>query len=109
MLKIPPARFEVLVSRALDRLPEEFHAHMENVSVMIADEPDRETLAAMGDLDDRLNVFAHEAPVAGEHLADVHHHVQLARAVEVLKSWTYFEQLRAKPAPAQASLPSETR
>jgi len=35
--------------------------------------------------------------------------VQLARAVEVLKSWTYFEQLRAKPAPAQASLPSETR
>ena len=48
MLKIPPARFEVLVSRALDRLPEEFHAHMENVSVVIADEPDPETLAAMG-------------------------------------------------------------
>jgi len=36
--------------------------------------------------------------------------VQLVRAVEVLKSWTYFEKLREKPpAPAQAALPSETR
>ena len=43
--------------------------------------------------------------------------VQLARAVEVLKSWTYFERLRdAPPAPAQAAhdaqaavLPSQTR
>ena len=48
MLKIPPARFEVLVARALDRLPEQFHAHMENVSVIIAEAPDRELLVAMG-------------------------------------------------------------
>ena len=48
MLKIPPDRFEVLVARALDRLPERFHAHMENVSVVIADEPERELLVAMG-------------------------------------------------------------
>jgi predicted Zn-dependent protease with MMP-like domain len=48
VLKIPPDRFEVLVARALDRLPERFHAHMENVSVVIADEPERELLVAMG-------------------------------------------------------------
>jgi carboxyl-terminal processing protease len=36
--------------------------------------------------------------------------VQLARAVEVLKSWTYFERLRERPAaPAQAALPDESR
>jgi carboxyl-terminal processing protease len=40
--------------------------------------------------------------------------VQLARAVEVLKSWTYFERLRDNPPAqaahgAQAALPSETR
>ena len=48
MLSIPPARFEKLVARALDRLPEVFHAHMENVSVVIAEEPDRELLESMG-------------------------------------------------------------
>jgi predicted Zn-dependent protease with MMP-like domain len=48
VLKIPPARFEVLVARALDRLPEQFHAHMENVSVLIAEAPDRDLLVALG-------------------------------------------------------------
>ena len=48
MLSIPPARFEILVARALDRLPAEFQAHMENVSVIIAEAPDPELLAAMG-------------------------------------------------------------
>jgi predicted Zn-dependent protease with MMP-like domain len=48
MLSIPPDRFEALVERALDRLPAQFHAHMENVSVVIAEEPDPELLAAMG-------------------------------------------------------------
>lgn len=48
MLKIPPARFEVLVARALDRLPEQFHAHMENVSVIIAEAPGRELLVTLG-------------------------------------------------------------
>jgi predicted Zn-dependent protease with MMP-like domain len=48
MLSIPPDRFEALVERALDRLPAEFHAHMENVSVVIADAPDRDLLEAMG-------------------------------------------------------------
>jgi predicted Zn-dependent protease with MMP-like domain len=48
MLSIPPARFEKLVARALDRLPEMFHDHLENVSVVIAEEPDRELLESMG-------------------------------------------------------------
>lgn len=48
MLAIPPARFEILVARALDLLPAEFHAHMENVSVVIAEAPDLELLAELG-------------------------------------------------------------
>lgn len=48
MLTISAERFESLVGRALDLLPPEFHAHMENVSVVIAEEPDRELLEAMG-------------------------------------------------------------
>ncbi|HET6616400.1 MAG TPA: metallopeptidase family protein [Gemmatimonadota bacterium] len=48
MLSLSPARFEILVARALDRLPPEFHAHMENVSVIIAEAPGRELLEALG-------------------------------------------------------------
>lgn len=48
MLSISPERFEALVARALDGLPPEFHAHMENVSVIIAETPERDLLEAMG-------------------------------------------------------------
>lgn len=48
MLRVPPARFERLVARALDRLPPEFQAHLENVSVEIAEEPDAALLESMG-------------------------------------------------------------
>jgi predicted Zn-dependent protease with MMP-like domain len=48
VLSVSPARFEKLVTRALDLLPEMFHDHMENVSVVIAEEPDRDLLVAMG-------------------------------------------------------------
>ena len=48
MLRISHRRFETLVARALDLLPAEFQAHMENVSVVIAEEPDADTLASMG-------------------------------------------------------------
>lgn len=47
MLRVPPARFERLVARALDRLPPEFRAHLENVSVEIAEEPDAALLESM--------------------------------------------------------------
>lgn len=48
MLRVTPARFERLVQQALDRLPPEFQHHLENVSVVIAEEPERELLEAMG-------------------------------------------------------------
>jgi predicted Zn-dependent protease with MMP-like domain len=39
--------FEDLVAEALDSLPEEFAARMENVQVVVEDEPPREMLAGM--------------------------------------------------------------
>jgi len=42
-----------------------------------------------------------DPPVAGKEGDDV----QLARALEVLKSWTYFERLRGDPAQMQARAP----
>jgi predicted Zn-dependent protease with MMP-like domain len=48
VLSVSPTRFEKLVARALDRLPGMFHDHMENVSVVIAEEPGRDLLVAMG-------------------------------------------------------------
>jgi predicted Zn-dependent protease with MMP-like domain len=40
--------FEKLVSRALRRLPREFAAKLENISVQIEDAPSQETLREMG-------------------------------------------------------------
>jgi predicted Zn-dependent protease with MMP-like domain len=58
VLRVSPRRFETLVARALDHLPPEFAAHMENVSVVIAEAPDLELLESMGvdpdDPDDTL-------------------------------------------------------
>lgn len=48
MLRVSPQRFEELVARALDLLPPEFQTHMENVGVVIAEEPDDELLESMG-------------------------------------------------------------
>lgn len=53
MLEVSAGRFEALVARALDHLPPEFQQHMENVSIVIAEEPDPGLLASMGyDADD---------------------------------------------------------
>lgn len=48
MLEVSAERFEELVARALDLLPPEFQTHMENVGVVIAEEPDDELLQSMG-------------------------------------------------------------
>ncbi|MGH7571818.1 MAG: metallopeptidase family protein [Gemmatimonadota bacterium] len=48
MLRVSASRFERLVQRALNRLPPEFQDHLENVSVVIAEAPDRELLESMG-------------------------------------------------------------
>lgn len=58
MISVAPRRFEALVARALDRLPPEFQAHLENVSVVIAEAPDAALCEEMGldpdDPDDTL-------------------------------------------------------
>ncbi len=58
MLKVSARRFEELVARALDALPDEFQAHMENVGVVVMDAPARDLLRSLGldpdDPDDTL-------------------------------------------------------
>lgn len=48
MVEVSPERFEKLVARALDRLPAKFQEHLDNVSVVIEEEPDLELLEVMG-------------------------------------------------------------
>lgn len=47
-MRVPPEEFEALVEQALDGLPEEFAELLENVAVMVEEEPDPEDLEAMG-------------------------------------------------------------
>ena len=58
MLRVSPRRFEILVGRALDRLPPELQEHLANVSVVVEEAPDAELLESMGmdpsDPDDTL-------------------------------------------------------
>ncbi len=48
MRDVSRRRFEELVGRALDLLPPEFQAHLENVSVVIEDRPPADLLEEMG-------------------------------------------------------------
>lgn len=41
-------KFESLVARAIDSLPDEFHDRLENIDIVIADYPTREQLKALG-------------------------------------------------------------
>ena len=47
-MRVAPEEFEALVAKALDDLPEEFAELLENVVVMVEEEPDPEDLEAMG-------------------------------------------------------------
>jgi predicted Zn-dependent protease with MMP-like domain len=47
-MRVPPEEFEALVEQALDGLPEEFAALLDNVAVMVEEEPDPEDLEALG-------------------------------------------------------------
>jgi predicted Zn-dependent protease with MMP-like domain len=52
-MRIPPEEFEALVEQALEQLPDEFKAALENVAVMVEEEPSDEDLEGVGiDLDD---------------------------------------------------------
>lgn len=48
MGRISRARFEELVAEALDDLPQEWRERMDNVVVMVEDEPSPEDLASVG-------------------------------------------------------------
>ncbi len=55
------AEFEALVAEALDGIPEEFARYLENVSVLVEDEPEDESLYGLYDgvpLSERSHDFA---------------------------------------------------
>jgi predicted Zn-dependent protease with MMP-like domain len=41
-------RFHEIVAEEMDALPESIHLHLDNVAVVVEDEPDRETLLELG-------------------------------------------------------------
>ncbi|MEO8275343.1 MAG: metallopeptidase family protein [Thermoanaerobaculia bacterium] len=47
-MRVPPEEFEALVEQALGNLPDEFKAALDNVAVMIAEEPSDEDLIEVG-------------------------------------------------------------
>ena len=47
-MRVPPEEFEALVEQALAGLPEEWAELLDNVAVMVEEEPDPEDLEAMG-------------------------------------------------------------
>lgn len=47
-MKVPRRRFEALVARALDEIPEVIASHMSNVDVVVEDWPSEEQYEALG-------------------------------------------------------------
>ena len=47
-MRIPPEEFESLVEKALEELPDDFADLLDNVAVIVEDEPDPEDLDSMG-------------------------------------------------------------
>jgi len=47
-MRVPPEEFDELVARALDELPEDFAALLDNVAVMVEEEPSAEDLESVG-------------------------------------------------------------
>ena len=48
MTRLSEQDFEKAVGRALDRIADEFHAYLENVLIVVEDEPTAEDLESMG-------------------------------------------------------------
>lgn len=54
-MRVPPEEFQALVEQAMAGLPEEWAELLDNVAVMVEEEPDPDEMAAMGmDPDDDL-------------------------------------------------------
>ena len=62
MLEISPSEFEALVGEALDALPEQFLELLENVVVVVEEEPSEEDLDLTGE-DEILGIFRVEPPL----------------------------------------------
>ena len=62
MVDISSAEFERLVSEALDSLPERFASLLENVVVIVEDEPSEEDLDITGE-DELLGIFRVQPPL----------------------------------------------
>lgn len=56
-MRVPPEEFEALVEQALDGVPEEFADLLDNIVVMVEDEPDPEVLAEMGPGPELLGLY----------------------------------------------------
>jgi predicted Zn-dependent protease with MMP-like domain len=64
-VRVPPEEFESLVAKALEDLPEEFAELLENVAVVVEEEPDPEDLEALGmEPDDELFGLYQGVPLA---------------------------------------------
>lgn len=62
-----PTPFELLVQEALASIPEEFHIYMQNVAVLIENEPDEETLERVGTKEGHILLGLYQGvPVTGE-------------------------------------------
>lgn len=60
MIRMPRDEFETLVQKALDGLPAEFAELLDNVAVVVEDEPSPEDLESVGldpELDDLLGLY----------------------------------------------------
>jgi predicted Zn-dependent protease with MMP-like domain len=55
-MRVPPEEFEQLVARALDGLPDEFAEMLENVAVVVEEEPDPDDLESL-DMDPEEDLF----------------------------------------------------
>jgi predicted Zn-dependent protease with MMP-like domain len=54
-MKISRRRFDMIVQRAIDRIPEEFRTHLDNMIITVQSRPSPELLEEMGyDPDDQL-------------------------------------------------------
>lgn len=47
-MRVPQEEFEHLIERAFDQLPEEFAELLDNIAVVVEEEPDEDTLEEMG-------------------------------------------------------------
>ena len=65
-MRVPPEEFEELVAKALDDLPEDFAELLENVAVVVEEEPTEEDLASVDlEPEDELYGLYQGVPLSG--------------------------------------------